>query len=942
MNENIKIAFCFDNNLMYQACITIASLVKAGIKDHCHYDIYCICSNGAEKIKDKLDGIISRIDSSSNIYFIKAKNEYANGYEIRNITAGTYLRLQLHKLLPHIDKIIYADIDVLFQKELKGLWNIDISNEYIAGVLACGINQKTQWEFLEKEHEYFKNRLQRGKYVQAGIVVMNLKKIREDKLDEKWRNMVTEPYYYVDQDILNITCLNNIKIIPIKYNMSPTYTKQKSEYLIKEGLYSKQVVKEGLKVPVIIHYAGEKPWNNPNIKRGRLWLNFVNSDKELKEIWETNINRKSIKMKRWIEITTNIGCPNNCIYCPQSTLIKNYKNLDNNIINMTLDSFKKALSNIPKDIQICFAGYSEPFANKNGYDMCKYANDNDYQIFIYTTLFGLTLEQIKSFETWNNIQTMTIHLPDKDNMIKIKIDDNYLEKLKLIASLNINNIRFSVIGTLHPQLKNILKNVKIEEFRLNLRGGNVDKNKIPAGVIYEEFEPVSIDKQKPIICKRRLSNLSTKQRPTQLENSVLLPNGDLTLCCMDYGLQHIIGNIYKNQYKDIFNSKDFKTIEESMLAKNQNDLLCRNCEWAIEFNEKRWKNFKKTGKYEIPTPLIQQIFSIKNQTHKFKKYKVITLAGVKIKIHKKSKLEKLLARKYDPKLSLEDKKYIIEHQFERAVGYKPNIDNPKSFNEKMQWLKLYNEDPLLTKCADKYLVREYVKEKIGEEYLIPLLGVWDSPDEIDFDKLPNQFVLKVNWGSGQNIIVKDKSKLDIKEAKAKLKEWLKPHSNHYYLGFEWCYKNIQAKIIAEKYIQQLNDDLYDYKFLSYNGKVKNLFVVSDRYNNKYVDFYDTDWNKLPFERLYHNSPNGIAKPQNLDKMISLAERLSKDFPFVRVDFYDIEDKIYFGEITFYPGNGLEAFEPVEWDYKLGELLTLPVSQNGGGGQDSVPDKIQGK
>lgn len=639
-SENIKIAFCFDNNLMYQACITIASLVNAGKKEHCHYDIYCICSNGAEKIKDKLQGIISRFDSTSNIYFIKAQNEYANGYEIRNITAGAYLRLQLHTLLPDIDKIIYADIDVLFQKGLQGLWDINLEHNYIGGSLACGINQKIQWEYLEKEHEYFKNKLQRGKYVQSGVLIMNLKKIRADNLDKQWSNMVPEPYYYLDQDILNITCLNHIKTLPVKYNMSPSYTKQKCEYLITEGLYSKQVIEEGLKSPVIIHYAGEKPWDNPNIMGGKVWLNFVNSDKELKEIY-----------------------------------------------------------------------------------------------------------------------------------------DNY---------------------------------------------------------------------------------------------------------------------------------------------------------------------FKSKGNNKLHAPLIQKIFSIKNQTHKFKKYKVITIAGLKIKIHKKSKLEKLLARKYDPNLSLDDKKYIIEHQFEQAVGYKPNIDNPRSFNEKMQWLKLYNEDPLLTKCADKYLVREYVKEKIGEEYLIPLLGVWDSPDDIDFDKLPNQFVLKVNWGSGQNIIVKDKAKLDIEETKTKLREWLSPHSNHYYYSFEWSYKNIKPKIIAEQFIQQLNNDLYDYKFFSYRGKVKNLFVVSDRFNKKYFDFYDTDWNKLPFERVYHNSPNGIIKPQNLDRMISLAETLSKDFPFARVDFYDLENKIYFGEITFYPGNGMEAFEPVEWDYKLGEMLTLPTSQNGGGGQDSVPDKIPGK
>lgn len=331
------------------------------------------------------------------------------------------------------------------------------------------------------------------------------------------------------------------------------------------------------------------------------------------------------------------------------------------------------------------------------------------------------------------------------------------------------------------------------------------------------------------------------------------------------------------------------------------------------FNDLYKKLLKKT---------LQQIFSVKFLISNSKKYKVISILGIKVQLQKKTKFEKLLKKKFDPNLSLEDKKYIIENQFEQAVGYKPNIDKPKTFNEKLQWLKLYNEDSLLTKCADKYLVREYVKEKIGSEYLIPLLGVWDSPDDINFDKLPNQFVLKVNWGSGQNIIAKDKTNFDIKEAKKKLQNWIKPKSNHYYYSFEWCYKNIEPKIIAEPFIQQLNEDLYDYKLLCYNGKVKNLFVVSDRFNNKFVDFYDINWNKLPFERLYHNSPNGIPKPENLEPMICLAEKLAKDFPFARVDFYNIEGQLYFGEITFYPGNGMEPFTPIEWDYKLGEMLNL--------------------
>ncbi len=384
--------------------------------------------------------------------------------------------------------------------------------------------------------------------------------------------------------------------------------------------------------------------------------------------------------------------------------------------------------------------------------------------------------------------------------------------------------------------------------------------------------------------------------------------------------------------------------------------------WASPYkpwNNKNVKHFDDYKKYTKLTPfyndfkelykelnknarkeLVQNLFSIKNQTHKFKKYKVITLAGVKIKIHKKSKLEKLLARKYDPNLSLDDKKYIIEHQFEQAVGYKPNIDNPKSFNEKLQWLKLYNEDPLLTKCADKYLVRDYVKEKIGEEYLIPLLGVWDSPDEIDFDKLPEQFVLKVNWGSGQNIIVKDKSKLDIKEAKAKLKEWLKPHSNHYYFGFEWCYKNIQPKIIAEKYIEQIDGNLLDYKIFCNNGNPSFLFVGIDRHKDLKFNFYDLDFNLLPFKQHYDVSNKKIPKPECFQEMLNVAKKLSKDFLHARIDLFLIGNKIYFGEITFYHFNGLEAFEPVEWDYKLGEMLTLPASQNGGGGQGSVPDSIQ--
>ncbi len=304
--------------------------------------------------------------------------------------------------------------------------------------------------------------------------------------------------------------------------------------------------------------------------------------------------------------------------------------------------------------------------------------------------------------------------------------------------------------------------------------------------------------------------------------------------------------------------------------------------------------------------------------------RTIYLLGIKLFSYKKKnkKYKKIYAKRFKG-LTEEEIRYCLEVQFKKATGYELNLDNPQTFNEKIQWLKLYYRDPLMTKCADKVGVRDYVKEKIGEEYLVPIIGIYNSADEIDFDALPNKFVAKVNWGSGQNIIVTDKSKLDIKEAKQKLSNWMKPENNHYYSFFEWVYKDIEPKIIVEEFLQQFNGDLYDYKFYCFNNQIKFMLIVSDRFNNKCYDFYDAEYNKLPFTWTSHPSPNGINKPNNFEEMMQIAQKLSKEFPFVRVDFFDTGEKLYIGELTFYPGNGTDAFEPVTWDYKFGEMLKLP-------------------
>ena len=273
---------------------------------------------------------------------------------------------------------------------------------------------------------------------------------------------------------------------------------------------------------------------------------------------------------------------------------------------------------------------------------------------------------------------------------------------------------------------------------------------------------------------------------------------------------------------------------------------------------------------------------------------------------------------------MEDREFL-ERKFKAVFHRKLNLKNPQTINEKLQWLKLYNRNPKYTQYVDKYLVREYIKETIGEEYLIPLIGVWDNADDIEFDKLPNQFVLKCNHNSGTGMyICKNKENMDCTKVISELKKGLK--QDYYLTNREWPYKNVKPRIIAETYIENKEEiGLKDYKFMCFNGKVKCSFVCTNR-NSKQglsVDFFDLNWKKMPFTRHYPNSGEHINKPINYNQMLQLAEKLAKNIPFVRVDFYEVNRKIYFGELTFYPGAGFEEFSPEKYDRVLGEWLDLP-------------------
>lgn len=290
--------------------------------------------------------------------------------------------------------------------------------------------------------------------------------------------------------------------------------------------------------------------------------------------------------------------------------------------------------------------------------------------------------------------------------------------------------------------------------------------------------------------------------------------------------------------------------------------------------------------------------------------------------HDRNKIKQFLLYKSSRLYS--DEKFL-KKLYRLRTGKELNLDNPQTFCEKLQWLKLYNRKPEYTTMVDKYAVKEYVANIIGDEYIIPTIGVWDRVEDIDWEALPNQFVLKCTHDSGGLVICKDKSTLDIKKAIGKLKKSMK--RDYFYDNREWPYKNVKHRIIAEQYMEvEGQEDLTDYKFFCFNGEPKYCQVIRDRNTKETIDFYDMEWNHMPFVGLNPIVKNGetpVAEPICIENMICLCKKLSRNIPFSRIDLYVINGKEYFGEITFYPKSGMGVFSPNEWDYILGDLIKLP-------------------
>ncbi len=274
---------------------------------------------------------------------------------------------------------------------------------------------------------------------------------------------------------------------------------------------------------------------------------------------------------------------------------------------------------------------------------------------------------------------------------------------------------------------------------------------------------------------------------------------------------------------------------------------------------------------------------------------------------------------------LSDSAYI-RLAFYRSMKRFPNLKNPQTFNEKLQWLKLHNRKPEYTTMVDKYEVKKYVAEKIGAEYVIPTLGVWDNFDEIDFDALPDQFVLKCTHDSGGLVICRDKSKLDKEAARKKIEASLR--INYYWQGREWPYKNVKPRIIAEAFVKDpLHPDepsLLVYKIMCFGGVPKIIQTIQgDKTKSETIDYFDTEWNLLSLRQNFPNSEKSLSRPASLDEMLRLAGEMSGNVPFLRVDFYEVAGRPIFSEFTFFSDSGMAKFTPEEWDTTFGSWITLP-------------------
>ena len=814
----INIAYSTNKKFLNLCLVSIASVLKNSTYENINVILLHteLTDEDIQKINE-----LNTIRKFNLITYHVDNNQFKD-YPLVWTTQETWYRCILPKEFTDMDKILYLDVDTVVRKSLLDLWSIDLGKNLIAAVEDVS-NSLDNSEHLKLKQKFYFN---------AGVLLLNAKEWRKQKLFEKITNYVkTNEVFQADQGTLNvITDGAKVKLMPEYNYMNVWWRTNTSQYT---GKYKEAYEKCD---PTIVHYTGTKPNNAKceNIYKNDFYM-YASLISNYEKLFPSDVVRQIDK------------------YNPQATrknneLIVSLTSYPARIgtINQTIESL---LNQTKKADKIILWLAPEQFPNREQ-DLPKKLLDLCNQ--------GLTIDWYHDIRSYKKLNPTLQKYPDA--IIVTADDDNiyqstWLEKLYNSYKKYPHNI--------HAH--------RVTKFYHDQYGWHI----IAGG-------------------KEYYSDASYLNKVVGLGGVLYPPN------CF---------------YKDILNEDLIFRLAPT------NDDQWYWLQAAMNGFAVRVVEMPEIDAHYIPGSQATGLTNINDHGQKlfWKDFNRL------LKYYPQAKKLLLDESKKHPvtREFIVPYKKDLERWHENVLGKKLNLDNPQTFNEKMQWLKLYDSTPEKTLLADKYLVRDWVAKTIGEEYLIPLLGAYDSFDEIDFDKLPNQFVMKCNHGSGWNIVVKDKRKLDMTDTKSKLDRWM---SDNYAFkcGLELHYRDIPPKIVIEKFMSEIGNALYDYRFFCFDGRVEQIWLdIGSGTPEHKRKIYDRNWNEQNIIVKWPRLETDVPKPKNLKKMISLAEKMSKGFAMVRVDFYDVNDKIYFGEMTFTSMSGTGVFEPASADLELGKLIKLP-------------------
>lgn len=954
----IPIVFATNDNYAPFLSVAIESLKESAKQDN-FYDIY-IFNSGLSlltqyKLKQSEENNIHIrfVDVSS---LIKTNSLYERDY----FSVEMYYRLLIAEILFYYNKVIYLDCDIVVLHDVADLYKIDLEN-YVLGV----VNDKV---FSSAQKDYVNNGIGIGEenYFNSGILLIDTKKFIELTIKEKCFEVLSryKKLSCPDQDALNISCQGKVLYLTDSWN----FQNGRGSYTF-EDRYNK--------VHNIIHYtSAKKPWNTKVIELGEYFWKYARNTIFYEEI-----------LSDYILKTTNLQqITNNKNKQETNTLDNVNKNNHYEVINPERQNHhKKPLVTWP------FRMVGKFFDSWKNDGLKTTLKTVKIKIkYIFNRMLGRVDKYNNNIIKYKCIKEKKLTDKEIEKKLDKVIEKNG-KKPDIIVSLTSYPARIKTIHkviesikkqTLKPKKiilwlaekqfpnkekdlpKELLKHVdKMFEIRWceDIRSY---KKLIPTLELYPNSYIVTVDDDNiysPYLLKRLyadslnnpkciIAHRITKFFINEKGEFKIIPGGKDYYHTPSYlnKLVGVGGVLYppKSLYKDISNKKlfwnlaqtnddqwfwfmgilngyrvkvcEYPLIDLNLIENTQETALCNindhgeNLFW-VQFNNliKHYPKVKNLLIHEFYL-LAKNNLNRQNFGSLFDKLKMQT---------------REIDYKYYETLPIENYPIELQKWYNKRTESNMDINNPKSLNEKIQWIKMYDSTLIKSQLTDKWLAKEYIKSILGEQYIIKTLGVYENFEDIDFDKLPNKFVIKSTHGSGQIIIVKDKQTINKLEIKEKVSRWLSKNYA-YSCGLEIHYGNIIPRIIIEEFEEGFNNDLYDYKFMCINGKVEFIWVDCNRFTNHTRNIYDANWNLLPIKYQHDNCKNKIPRPKMLKQIIKLSEKLSKDFALVRCDYYILpDDSIKFGELTFTSASGIDKWEPKTFDYKFGELLKLPKPSN---------------